>query len=80
MIKNFNEFVNENKNGAQFKHSAKYSNEDFESWLKVAKKDKLIEIIKDGDISVIFLSDKHIATYVHKHEIIMGDDLDIFGK
>lgn len=72
---------NSKEQGSSFKDSAKYSGSDFSKWKEAVKGNHDIEVVKDGDLSLIYTSgNKHIGTYNHKDGVMMADDMKIFGN
>lgn len=65
--------------GAAFSNEVKFSAKDFEAWKKEA--DKKVEIEKfDDTLYLIYIGNKHIGSYNIKKQILMTDDVSIFGN
>lgn len=86
--------INEMNDGIAytFKNKIKYSNSDWEQWKKMWKdnkfdKDILVgELNDEPDLELVYKQDhkekviRHIATYNKKKEILMCDDINLFGN
>ena len=65
----------------EFKHTVKFSNQDFSKWKAAAKKEKMpVEYDSQGKMELIYLDDKHIGTYWPETNELAADDLSLFGN
>lgn len=76
-MKNLSEFLNESFQGSAFSHEVKFSKMDFEKWKKFVG-DKA-EVMVDGDINLIYIGNKHVGTYNIKKQVLMTDNIEMFG-
>ncbi len=95
-MKNIIDFITENNSdeikGSSFKEKVKYSKKDFDKWVELWRDDKLSKEImispysKDTELVLIYLVNhsqkqvQHIASYNVKDEILMTDDIKLFGN
>ncbi|WP_296864593.1 hypothetical protein [uncultured Methanobrevibacter sp.] len=81
-IQEFKRFVNENLRDSSFKETVKYTKSDFENWKKEIKNNKDIVIDHNSveKIWLIYINDKHVGTYNEKTQILMCDDIKLFGN
>ena len=95
-MKNIIDFITENNSdeikGSSFKEKVKYSKKDFDKWVELWRDDKLSKEImispysKDTELVLIYLINhsqkqvQHIASYNVKDEILMTDDIKLFGN
>lgn len=88
-MKTLNSYINEQHNGSKFADEVKYSNADFNKWMKHITDNKLtddIVVSEEEDLTLIYLLDgktkklKHIATYNKKSEVLSCDDIKLFGN
>lgn len=76
-MKNLSEFLNESFQGSAFSHEVKFSKSDFEKWKNFV--DDKIEVMVDGDINLIYIGNKHVGTYNIKKQVLMTDNIEMFG-
>lgn len=66
------------ESGSAFKTEVKFSAKDFEAWRK--ETDKKVEVEKfDDTLYGIYVGTKHIGSYNIKKQILMTDDISLFG-
>lgn len=82
--------------GGSFKYNVKYSKKDFDKWVELWKNDKLYKKVmitpygkdvldgKEAEFFLIYLLGQkrieHIGSYNVKDEILMTDDIKLFGN
>ena len=76
-MKNLSKFLSESIQGSAFAHEVKFSKSDFEKWKKFVG-DK-VEVMVDGDINLIYIGSKHVGTYNSKKQVLMTDNIEMFG-
>ena len=76
-MKNLKNFILEA--GSSFKTKVKFSAKDFEAWKKEADKNIDVEKI-DDTLYLIYIGNKHIGSYNIKKQILMTDDVSLFGN
>jgi len=78
---NFREFLQESKKDKEFETEVKMSDKDFKAWAK-ANKSPEVQVDTQGSLAVIYVNDKHIATYDKSKSVLMLDEknIKIFGK
>lgn len=93
-MKNIDNFITEKyageQKGSSFKYNVKYSKKDFDKWVELWKNDKLYKKVmitpygKDAEFILIYLINQnqieHIGSYNAKDEILMTDDIKLFGN
>lgn len=76
-MKNLSEFLSESIQGSAFAQEVKFPKSDFEKWKKYVG-DK-VEVMVDGDINLIYIGSKHVGTYNSKKQVLMTDNIEMFG-
>lgn len=95
-MKSITDFITEKyageREGSSFKEKVKYSKKDFDKWVDLWRDDKLSKEImispygKDTKLVLIYWVNhsakqvQHIASYDIKNEILMTDDIKLFGN
>lgn len=95
-MKNIKDFITEKytgeREGSSFKETVKYSKKDFDKWVELWRDDKLSKEVmispysKDTELVLIYWINhsqkqvQHIASYNVKDEILMTDDIKLFGN
>lgn len=95
-MKNIKDFITENNSGeikgSSFKEKVKYSKKDFDKWVELWRDGKLSKEVmispysKDTELVLIYWVNhsqkqvQHIASYNVKDEILMTDDINLFGN
>lgn len=90
-MKNLNQYINE-QSESQFKEKVKYTSFDWDKWLKLIDKEEWGKDLMIGnyesqpDLTLVYKADhmkktmEHIATYDTKRQILMTDDIHLFGN
>lgn len=95
-MKKITDFITEKyageREGSSFKEKVKYSKKDFDKWVELWRDDKLSKQVmispygKDTKLVLIYWINQstkqvqHIASYDIKNEILMTDDIKLFGN
>lgn len=95
-MKNINNFIAEKHTGelkgSSFKYNVKYSKKDFDKWVELWKDDKLYKKVmitpygynqETEFVFIYWINQKrieHIGSYNTKDEILMTDDIKLFGN
>jgi len=64
----------ENK-GSTFPETAKLGKKDFKDWQEMMKAYILLDYVKDGDLTLIYMGNKHVASYNNKTQEVYGKNL-----
>lgn len=92
-MRNIKQFINEMNDGIaySFKEKVKYSNADWDKWIKMWKDNKFGNDILVGELNdepnleLVYKQDhkekviRHIATYNTKTQVLCCDDIKLFG-
>jgi len=72
-----NEILTEmkNDNGGSFPETAKLKKKDFKDWQEMMKAYILLDYVKDGDLTLIYMGKKHVASYNNKTQEVYGKNL-----
>jgi len=63
-----------------FSEEVKFSAGGMSQWKKEVKHIDAIDITDDGDLTLVYMSGKHLATYDNKKNVLMTDHIVFFGK
>jgi len=82
-MKNLATYILESNKGSAFTHVFKYTEADWDKWVKEVHKNKKIELIDIDEekekLILVYYNNKHLATYNLKNQELMTDNAKLFG-